>query len=56
MRDYKSQQQVVANSGAADRSLIREYSSIEAGSEMLIELKAKKGATVLCGVEIVPER
>jgi hypothetical protein len=47
---------VVASTGAADRSLIREYPGIEAGSEMLIELKAKKGVTVLCGVEIVPER
>jgi hypothetical protein len=47
---------VVASAGAADRSLMREYLSIEAGSEMLIELKTKKGATVLCGVEIVPER
>jgi len=46
---------VVAMAGAADRSLIREYPGIEAGSEMLIELKARKGATVLCGVEILPE-
>jgi len=35
---------------------MREYANIEAGSEMLIELKARKGATVLCGVEIVPEQ
>ena len=47
---------VVAIAGAADRSLIREYPGIEAGSELLIELKAKKGSTVLCGVEILPER
>jgi hypothetical protein len=47
---------VLAAAGTADRSLMREYPGIEAGSEMLIELKARKGSTVLCGVEILPER
>jgi hypothetical protein len=47
---------VVALAGAADRSLMRQYPNIEAGNEITIELKAKKGATVLCGVEILPER
>jgi hypothetical protein len=47
---------VVAIAGRADRSMMKEYPGIEAGSEMLIELKARKGATVLCGVEILPER
>jgi outer membrane protein assembly factor BamB len=47
---------VVASAGGADRSMMKEYPGIEAGSEMVIELKAKKGGTVLCGVEILPER
>jgi hypothetical protein len=47
---------VVAGAGGADCSLIREYPGIEAGSEIVIELKSRKGSTVLCGVEIVPER
>ena len=47
---------VVAAAGGADRSVMKEYLGVEAGSEMLIELKARKGGTVLCGVEILPER
>ncbi|HEV8292436.1 MAG TPA: PQQ-binding-like beta-propeller repeat protein, partial [Tepidisphaeraceae bacterium] len=47
---------VLAAAGGADRSLMREYRGIEMGSEVLIELKAKKGSTVLNGVEILPER
>ncbi len=47
---------VVKLAGGADRSLVREYENIEAGGEMMIELKAKKGATVLCGAEIIAEK
>ncbi len=47
---------VVASAGAADRSMMKEYRGIEAGSELVIELNAKKGATVLCGVEVLPQR
>jgi outer membrane protein assembly factor BamB len=49
---------VMALAGGVDRTLVREYSMIEAGEQLSIDLKplTKGGTTILSGVEIIAEQ
>lgn len=46
---------VASEAGSFDRTLVREYSTVEAGNEIVVDLKPleKGGMTVLCGVEVI---
>ena len=46
---------VIATSGKRHKSIVREFKSVAAGTELTIDLVARKGTPILSGVEIVAE-
>jgi hypothetical protein len=49
---------VAAEAGGVDRTLIREYTMIEAGEQLSIDFKSvgKRTGTILSGVEVIAEQ
>ncbi|MDG2127799.1 MAG: PQQ-binding-like beta-propeller repeat protein [Fuerstiella sp.] len=46
---------IVAETGRAQKPFVREFRHVSIGNELIIDLSAQHGQTVLCGVEIVSE-
>ena len=46
---------IVAETGAPNRSLRKEFRGIRAGGELRIDMVQQSGPTLLCGVELVAE-
>ena len=46
---------VIATSGKRHKSIVREFKSVAAGTELTIDLIARKGMPILSGVEILAE-
>jgi hypothetical protein len=49
---------IAAEAGGVDRTLIREYTMIEAGEQLSIDFKpvGKGSGTILSGVEVIAEQ